>query len=104
MTIALETRADGVVLPVQARPAARKIGILGVHGGAVRIGVTEVAEKGQANRALVEKLADALDLRRNQITLLNGATSRSKRFLVRGISQAELAQRLARALPSDIPS
>lgn len=102
--IALETRAEGVVLPVQARPAARKTGILGEHGGALRFGVTEVAEKGQANRALIEGLAEALDLRRNQLTLMSGTTSRAKRILVRGISQAELAMRLAAALPHDNPS
>lgn len=101
--IALEGRDDGVVLRVQARPAARQTGILGEHDGALKFGVTAAPEKGQANRALIEGLADALNLRRSQFLLLSGTTSRTKRFLVRGLSQSELARRLETALSNHNP-
>jgi len=100
--IALQTSHEGVLLPVQARPAARKCGVLGEHGGALKFGVAEAAEKGQANRALIEGLAEALQLRPNQLSLVKGATSRAKRILVRGIGQQELAERLAKLLPGNI--
>ncbi|MBX3411200.1 MAG: DUF167 domain-containing protein [Pirellulales bacterium] len=96
--IALETSSEGVLLPVQARPAARKCGVLGEHGGALKFGVAEAAEKGQANRALIEGLAETLGLRPNQLSLVRGATSRAKRVLVRGISQQELSARLDKLL------
>ena len=49
----------------------------------------------RANEALVEVLRDALGLKRSQVELLSGATSRQKRFLIRGVAKAELENRLA---------
>jgi len=96
--IALEPHAEGVVLPVHARPASRKTGILGEHGERLKVAVAAAPEHGQANQALVATLAAALDLHRSQLSLLSGATNRSKRFLVRGVDQSELARRLAAVL------
>lgn len=71
----------GTVLSVRAQPNARKNGLLGERAGALRIGVT-VAEKGKANAAIAEILAEALGCRVSNLVLLSGETSRSKRFLV----------------------
>ena len=60
--------------------------------------VTEVAEKGKANEAIVALLARELGLRRGQIELARGSTSRTKRFLIRGITPAELAAKIDAAL------
>jgi uncharacterized protein YggU (UPF0235/DUF167 family) len=44
---------------------------------------------------LVEVLAEALDLRRSQIELVSGETSRQKQFLITGLPLAELSRRIA---------
>jgi len=59
--------------------------------------VTQVAERGKANKAIVEVLAGTLRVRKSQLELLSGETSLQKRFLVRGITVAELRQRLTEA-------
>ncbi len=92
--VALTDRADGCVLPVRAQPGARRNGIVGVHGGALKIAVAAPAQDGRANDALVEVLIEALGVKRSQIALVSGATSRAKRFLVRGVNSAELHTRL----------
>lgn len=89
---------EGVVLNVRAQPGASRAGLRGEHNGALKVAVTKVAEKGQANQALIEVLAECLDLRRSQLELLSGQTQREKRLLVRGISRGELAERIAAAL------
>ncbi len=96
--IELRAHADGVLLPVRAQPGAGANGIRGEHGGALKVAVTQVAEKGKANQAIVETLAEGLGLKRSQIELQSGETQRQKTFLVRDISQEELAERIAAAL------
>lgn len=96
--VALESHPDGVVLPVRAQPGGRKNGLRGCQAGALKVVVTQVAEKGKANQAVADVLCETLSLRRSQLELLSGETSRQKRFLIRGISREDLAHRIAAAL------
>ena len=98
MQVALETVANGVDLPVRAQPGSRRNGITGVHDGRLKVAVTQVAEKGKANSAIVDVLATSLGLRNSQISLVSGETNPQKRFRITGISAAELATRIAAAL------
>jgi uncharacterized protein (TIGR00251 family) len=88
--IAITEHAEGCILPVHAQPRARKAGILGEHAGALKVAVTAPPEDGRANEALVELLAKKLGLKRSQVTLLSGQTSREKRFLIEGVRKREL--------------
>ena len=92
--IELADDPEGVILPVKAQPGARAAGIRGEHGGALKVSVTQVAEKGKANAALIEALADGLGLKRSQIELIAGETQPRKRFLVRGVTRGELQERI----------
>jgi len=97
--ISLSTRADGVTLPVLAHPGARRSAILGERAGALRVAVTAPPDKGKANEAIQDLLAEALAVKPKQVTLLSGATSRQKRFLIGGITLEELSDRLAQVVP-----
>ena len=65
--------------------------------------MTAPPEDGRANKALVEALAGALGLKRSQVELIGGQTSRDKRFLIRGVARADLEKRVA-ALSSLVPA
>ena len=84
--IQLQSHELGVVLPVRAQPGARANSVRGEHHGALKVAVTQVAEKGKANKAVIEVLAKGLGLKRSQFTLLVGETSQDKRFLVQGVT------------------
>lgn len=99
-TVALEPAPDGVFLPVRAQPGSRKHGVVGVHDGRLKVAVTQVAEKGKANDAIVEVLAKSLQLKGSQISLVSGSTNPLKRFLVTGVSLDQLAAKISAALPS----
>lgn len=92
--IPLTPHAQGTVIAVKAMPGARKNSVIGERGGALRIAVTAAPERGKANEAVVEVLARSLNLKGSQISLLTGATSRDKRFLITGIERADLKSRL----------
>ena len=59
------------------------------------ITITAPPEDGRANVALVELFRELLGLKRSQVELHSGATSRNKKLLVRGVLQVELARQLA---------
>lgn len=94
VVIQLEESPQGVIVPVKAQPGARRNGVAGEHAGALKVQVTQAPEDGKATEAVLELLADVLHIRRAQVKLLSGATSRHKRFLVSGLSLTDVANRL----------
>ena len=96
--IDLEQHTEGIVLPVRAQPGARQNALRGIEQGMLKVAVTQAPEKGKANRAIIETLAKSLGLRRSQFQLLQGETSRRKRFLVRQMTREEFFRRLREAL------
>lgn len=94
----LEPHPDGVILPVRAHAGARRNALKGIHAGALQVMVTQAPEKGKANKAIIELLADKLGLRKNQLELLSGETSSQKKFLVREIMPEDLNQRISNEL------
>ena len=92
--ILLAEHPDGTVLPVRAQPGARRNEIRGEQNGMLKVSVTQIAEKGKANKALIAVLGKELRLRKSQLELLAGHTSSEKRFLVHDITPDELAKRI----------
>src|SRR5262245_19338354 len=92
--IELNEHPEGVILPVRAQPGAGKNAVRGEQNGMLKVSVTQVAEKGKANKSLAEVLAKGLGLKRSQIELIAGETQPQKKFLIRGVTRAELAQRI----------
>ena len=97
--LSLESHADGTILPVRAHPGARRNEIRGVQDGMLKVSVTQAPEKGKANKAVIELLSKKLGLKKSQIELLSGDTSHQKKFLLRGVSSADLAKQIDQ-LPS----
>jgi uncharacterized protein (TIGR00251 family) len=95
----LEPTDGGVLLPIRAQPGGKSSAVRGVRDGALRVSVTQVAEKGKANKALIGVLAKALKLRKSQIELVAGTTAAQKRFMIHAVTIEELAKRIEAALP-----
>ena len=90
----LQEHPEGVLLPVRAKPRAKRAGLLGTRAGALLVGVTAPPEGGKANRAILEALARALRVPQSSLEIVRGATHREKTVLVRGLSPAEVLGRL----------
>lgn len=80
--------AGGVLVAVKVQPKSRRPGVQGrapaPEGERLRIGVTEAAEDGRANRAACATLAEALRLPASAVAVAAGATSREKTLRVEG--------------------
>ncbi|MQA95921.1 MAG: DUF167 domain-containing protein [Streptosporangiales bacterium] len=73
-------------LAIRVRPGAARPGVGGEHGGALVVRVAARAVEGKATEAALRALAAALGVRRRDITLVSGATSRNKVVEVEGDS------------------
>ncbi len=83
--------AGGLELAVKVQPKSRRPGLQGTvtaaDGPRLRIGVSEAAEGGRANRAACAVLAEALGLPRSAVTVHLGQTSREKILHAQGDPQ-----------------
>lgn len=89
----LRATEGGVTLAVRAQPGAKRTALTGVYGeGAqaqLKIAVQAPPVEGKANTVLIVFLADIFSLPRNKVELLTGELSRSKVFLLRGLTQQQ---------------
>ena len=83
-------------LRLRVSPGARTKSI-DRHGDGWRVRVAAVPERGKANEAVIEFLAQRLDLPRESIELVSGHSSRDKVVEVTGIEGAEAERRLEQA-------
>lgn len=65
-------------IQVRVQPRASRNRIHGVHGDALRVHLTAPPVEGAANAALIEFLADHLDVPRGAVRIVSGAHSRVK--------------------------
>ena len=89
----LQTR----VTPKAARNAIGDVVADGQGSGVLKVAVTAVPEKGNANAAVIVLLAKSWKLRKTDIEVVRGATQRTKTILIRGGDQ-DLATRLGKML------
>jgi len=90
-----ETR-EGVRFRVRVVPRARKSEIAGLLGKALKVRLAAPPVEGAANKALVAVafLAQRLGVRRAQVQIVSGQTSREKLVAVEGVGLREARERL----------
>ena len=88
--LAVRDVADGCTLAVRVHPGAKQNAIGGMHAGALKVSITAPATDGRANEALIAFVAVRLGVSRARVSLLAGATSRSKTLRIEGKSAAEV--------------
>jgi len=90
----LRADGDGVLIFVHLQPGARRTGQGGEHGGRLKVAVAPPPLEGRANDALVEWIAERLELPRRQVSVAAGLRSRDKTVRARGIVLGQAARLL----------
>lgn len=93
----------GVTFAVKVHPHARKNGITGELGDALKVSLTAPPLAGRANEACIEFFASVLKVSRSSITIASGETSRRKMVRVKGLSAEDVRQRLHSGTPDGKP-
>ena len=83
-------------IDVHLQPGAKRNEILGFRGDVLYAKVTAVAEKGRANQALLELVADTFGVPKSAIAIVRGQTSRNKVVSIQGLTREDLKAMLER--------
>jgi len=80
----------GVILSIRTQPGSSKNRIIGEYGGRLKLAVTVAPEKGKANNAVTELLANTLHIRKSSIRIISGESSRDKRLMIEGLTPKDI--------------
>jgi uncharacterized protein (TIGR00251 family) len=85
---------ESTVLTVRVTPRAGHDQIVGWQGGELRVRLRAPPVEGRANEALCRLLASHLGVPASSVELLTGATARTKRLRVSGLSIEDVRAKL----------
>jgi uncharacterized protein (TIGR00251 family) len=80
--------AGGVVLEVLVVPRASRTRVAGEHDGRLKVQIAAPPVDGEANAALVAFVADALGVRRADVSVAAGEAGRRKSVRIAGVDAA----------------
>ncbi|MGH2524769.1 MAG: DUF167 domain-containing protein [Anaerolineales bacterium] len=81
----------GAAITVKVTPRAKKTEVVGLmEDGTIRIRVAAPPAEGAANAALIDFLAEALNLSKSQIDIVAGASAERKLISLTGITPSEV--------------
>jgi uncharacterized protein (TIGR00251 family) len=86
------------ILHIKVVPGSSRDRVAGRLGDAIKVQVSAPPERGKANDAVINLMADLLGLSRQQMQIARGHSQPRKTLEIQGISQDELEERLARFL------
>jgi uncharacterized protein (TIGR00251 family) len=81
-------------LRLRVSPGARRSEIVGRHGDGWKVRVAAPPEGGRANEAVLDVLAERLNMSRRALSIVSGHTARDKVVELEGIDRAESERRL----------
>jgi uncharacterized protein len=81
---------------LRVSPGARRTELAGRYGDGWKVRVSAAPERGRANEAVLDLLAEKLELPRLSLSIVSGHTAREKVVLMEGIGPEESERRLER--------
>lgn len=85
----------GAAITVKVLPRSSKNEIAGImDDGTVKVRLTAAPVDGQANKALVEFLAEVLDVAKSKIEIITGLTSKNKLVTITGLDAQTVQERI----------
>jgi uncharacterized protein (TIGR00251 family) len=76
--------SPAITLAVRVNPRAKRNAVTKTADGSIKVYVTAPPEHNRANEAVVETIAEWLGVKRRQVEIISGATSRNKVVRVTG--------------------
>lgn len=97
MSVVVDT-PEGAILSVKVQPRSSRAGIADVADGALKVRLNSAPVDGQANRELIETLAEAFGIPKSRVSVKSGVSARTKRILLSGMT----AEAAAKCLPQGL--
>jgi uncharacterized protein (TIGR00251 family) len=90
----LQETSEGVYLCLKVQPRASRNAVLGPSGNELKLSITAPPVDSAANIAVIDFIADFLDLPRAAVQLARGNTSRHKKLFIKGVRAADIVKRV----------
>ncbi len=90
-----------MILDLKLTPRAKREGVAGVHGDRLKVSVTAPPVDSKANEQLISYLSWFCGCPKSAVVIKQGATSRLKSVLLKGVTPEVLAELLDEALNDD---
>jgi uncharacterized protein (TIGR00251 family) len=91
-------RQNAVIFCVKVTPSCGRDALTGIQNGMLKIKLSAAPEKGKANQALIEFLADTLGIKKKFIMIISGLTSKVKQIAVEQVTAETITDKLATVL------
>lgn len=83
-----------VIFTAKIIPGSSKTTLAGILGGMLKIKIAAPAEKGKANKAVIDFLSEKIGVKKNNIAIISGLSSPVKQIRISGVSADELSSKL----------
>lgn len=93
-TIDMQERGGAVAFTVRVMPRASRDGIEGEYQGALKVRLTAPPVDDRANDALIQLLAERLNVSRSAVRIVAGEKSRTKRVEITGANRGQIIEML----------
>ncbi|MDO9229882.1 MAG: DUF167 domain-containing protein [Syntrophales bacterium] len=93
--IPLRETETGVVFRIRVVPRASRREPVGIRDDTLKLRITAPPVEGKANRECVRMLAELLGVKKTQVAIISGHTSRTKTVAVEGVKAKEIAALIA---------
>jgi uncharacterized protein (TIGR00251 family) len=80
---------DSLTLKVKVEPRSSKSEIVGSYGDGIKVKLTSPPVEGKANKELLEVLSKELNVRKKDIEIISGHSSKNKVVRIAGLSKIE---------------
>ncbi len=85
MNIPFKKTKDGIVIEVKVEPRSSKKGIAGVMDNVLKVKLTAPPVEGEANEQLIEVVSELTGMRKSNIRIVRGLSSKRKVVEIKGI-------------------
>ncbi|MBI4843486.1 MAG: YggU family protein [Nitrospirae bacterium] len=78
-----------LIIKIKVEPRSSRSSIIGMYGDALKVKLTSAPVDGKANKELMELLAKELGIRKKDVEIMSGETSRNKVVKLIGVKSLE---------------
>jgi uncharacterized protein len=87
MQIPFRKTKEGITIEVKVEPRSSRKGIAGVMDNILKVKLTAPPVGGEANEQLIEVISDATGVRKSDIRIIRGHSSKKKVVELRGVPE-----------------
>ena len=80
-------KSGSIILRIKVEPRSSRPGISGLYGDAIKVKLTSPPVEGKANNEVISVLAKALGVKKRQIEIISGWTSKNKIIRLTGVKE-----------------